>query len=457
MPFFVNFFCWVIIFSMVDVRLLREDPEKFKRGAAAKRIDPAVVDRFLELDQRWRMLTAELDNLRAEQKKLSKERRIEEAGQNKEKIKAKEEELSALEKERRFALLQIPNLPLSEVPLGNSEADNVLIREVGKKPKFDFEPKDYLSLAEHLGLIDTERASKVSGSRFGYLFGAAVKLEFALVQFAFETASNQPLISKLIKKNNLGIPDNPFIPVIPPVLINNKSMAGMGYLDRGIEDVYYLPKDDLYLVGTSEQSIGPMHQDEIFESKDLPRRYIGFSTCFRREAGSYGKDTKGILRVHQFDKVEMFVFAPKDSSKAEHRLLLAMEEYLMQALNLPYRVLNICTADLGDPAAAKFDIEAWLPGQPSLDSGQGNNGKGRYRETHSTSNTTDFQARRLNIRYKSNIKGNASDIEYVHMLNGTAFAIGRMLIAIFENYQTREGKIKIPKVLQKYVGQKEIG
>jgi seryl-tRNA synthetase len=438
---------------MLDIKLLRESPEKVKKGVATKNVDAGVVDEFLRLDEEWRQLQNLIDNLRAEHNKLSKIRNLEEAKKKKEEIKLKESELKEADEKRNAALLRIPNLPFDEVPVGGSEKDNVVMREVGEKPKFDFKPKSYLELAEKLNLVDTERAAKTSGSRFGFLLGAAARLEFALVQLAIKVVTDRSLLAKLAKKNHLNIKDLPFVPVVPPVLINKKSMSGMGYLERGAEEVYYLPADDLYLVGTAEQSIGPMHQDEVFEEKDLPRRYIGFSTCFRREAGSYGKDTKGILRVHQFDKLEMFVFATPEKSRAEHRLLLAIEEHLMQLLCLPYRVLNICSADLGDPAAAKFDIEAWLPGQ--------NGGIGEYRETHSTSNTTDFQARRLNVKYRParDKKQDTNDkkSEYVHMLNGTAFAIGRTLIAIMENYQTKEGKIKIPKVLQKYIGEKIIG
>jgi len=426
---------------MIDVKLLRESPDKVKSGIATKNVDPKLVDEFLDLDEKWRKLQAALDNSRAKQKKLTQERKDKEAKQLKEEIKAKESELAEVERKRESALLLIPNPPLSEVPLGRNENDNVVVREVGEKPKFDFPPRDHLVLAKKLNLVDTERAAKISGSRFSFLLGDLVRLEFALAELAIKTLTDKSLISKLARKNHLDVSDVPFTLVIPPVLIGKRAMAGMGYLERGGEEVYYFPKDELYLVGTAEQAIGPMHMDEVFEEKELPVRYLGFSSCFRREAGSYGKDTRGILRVHQFDKLEMFSFTKPELSRAEHRLMLAFQEHLVQLLKLPYRVLNMCTADLGDPAAAKFDIEIWMPGQ------------GRYRETHSTSNTTDFQARRLNVKYRlKNLKS-----EFVHMLNGTAFAIGRTLIAIIENYQTKEGKIKIPKVLQKYVGKKVVG
>ncbi|MFZ2357201.1 MAG: serine--tRNA ligase, partial [Candidatus Omnitrophota bacterium] len=316
------------------------------------------------------------------------------------------------------------------------------MKEVGEKPKFsgadgDFVPKDYFSLSEKLGIIDVKRAAKVSGSRFGYLLGAAALLEFALINFAIKRLLDEDFISKIIKKNNLNVSGKPFIPVIPPVLINRKSMWGMGYLDQAADEIYHLEKDDLYLVGTSEQSLGTMHQDETFKEEELPKRYVGFSTCFRREAGSYGKDTKGILRVHQFDKLEMFSFTAADKSSEEHKLFLGIEEALMQELKIPYRVLRICTGDLGAPAASKFDIEAWFPGENI------------YRETHSTSNCTDYQARRLSIKYKSLVANHQSSVKYVHTVNGTVFS-QRPILAIIENYQTKEGAINIPKVLSSY-------
>ena len=235
-----------------------------------------------------------------------------------------------------------------------------------------------------------------------------------------------------------------FVSVVPPVMIRPESMKAMGYTERGGEEIYHLEKDDMYLVGTSEQSIGPMHMGEILNAENLPLRYVAFSTCFRREAGSYGKDTKGIFRVHQFDKAEMFIICRPEDSIEEHKLILGLEEAMMKKLDIPYRIMNICTGDLGDPAAAKYDIETWLPGQ--------NNGTGEYRETHSTSNCTDFQARRLNIRFKDK----DGDNKFVHTLNGTGFAIGRILIAIIENYQQKGGSIKVPKILRKFLNFKEI-
>ncbi len=418
---------------MLDIKFIRENPQKVQQGAAKKQIK-IDIDELLTQDKKKREILGELEGLRAEQNKVSdkvskeknennKKKLIDQAQKIREKTKVLEAKLKKVSEKLDQLMRKIPNLPLDEVPVGKDDSENKILRKVGDLPKFDFKPKDHLELGEALDLIDVKRAGKTSGSRFGFLKREAAQLEFALINFGLEI---------LLKHG--------FILVLPPVMLKPEMMEGMGYVERGGEEIYFLKKDNLYLVGTAEQIIGPMHADETFELKDLPKRYVGFSSCFRREAGSYGKDTKGILRVHQFDKLEMFTFAHPDKSKEEHELMLSIEEELMQVLKLPYQVINICTGDLGDPAAKKYDIEAWMPGQ------------NKYRETHSTSNCTDFQARRLNIRFK-NKKGK---LEFVHMLNGTALAMGRMIIVIMENYQQKDGSIIIPDVLQKYMGIKKI-
>lgn len=427
---------------MIDIENLRANPQPYRESVKNRNYDPKIVDDFLATDEQWRKATAEVEKMRAEQKQLGAQRKIEEAKALKGKIAELETGLGELEAKRHAQLKKIPNLTMPWVVVGKDDSQNETLREVGKKTAFHFKHKDYVELSEKLGIIDTVRAGKVSGSRFGYIMGGLARLEFALIQFAVDTVTNEKLLAKLIKQNKLKLSPKAFIPVIPPVMIKEEMMEGMGYVERGGDEIYHFDADKLYLVGTSEQSIGPMHSGETFAAEELPRRYLGFSTCFRREAGSYGKDTKGILRVHQFNKLEMFSITTAESAGDEHKLLLAIEEYLMQALELPYRVLNICSGDLGDPAAAKYDIEVWLPGQ--LD------GKGQYRETHSTSNTTDFQSRRLGIKYKD-----ALGSHYAHMLNGTAFS-ERPLLAIIENFQTEKGTVKVPKVLQKYTGLKEI-
>jgi len=408
---------------MLNIQLIRDDPEKVKKGVAAKQLDPKLVDKVRNLDEERRELLGEVENLRAERNIAAKGKNVEEGKKIKKELQKKEPQLKKVEKQYKEALYKVPNLAADDVPVGKDESDNKVLKKVGEPKKFDFKARDHLELGEALDIIDVKRAAKVSGTRFGYLKGDAALLEFALVQFALETLTKEG-----------------FRPVIPPVLIKKEAMRGMGYLEHGgEEDMYVLDKDDLVLVGTSEQSIGPMHMNEVLSTKDLPMRYVAFSPCFRREAGSYGKDTRGILRVHQFDKVEMFSFTQPQDSDKEHKYLLGLEEKLFKALEIPYQVVEMCTGDLGAPAARKYDLEAWMPGQ------------GKYREVTSTSNTTDFQARRLNIKY--NEKG---ETRYVHTLNGTAFAIGRTIIAILENYQQKDGSVVIPEVLQKYVGKDKI-
>lgn len=408
---------------MLDIKYIRENKEKVKKGVKAKQLDPSLVDDLISLDEKRRKMLQEVENLRAKRNKLAKEKNIEEGKRLKVELKVKEPELKRTEEDFQTALYSIPNIPAEDVKEGKDEKENEEIKKWGELKKFDFKPKDHLELGVKLDLIDVKRASKVSGARFGYLKNDAVLLQFALVNFALEL---------LIKEG--------FSPVIPPVLIKKEIMQGMGYLEHGgKEDMYVLDLDNLILVGTSEQSIGPMHTNEVFTQKELPKRYVGFSTCFRREAGSYGKDTKGILRVHQFDKVEMFSYTKPEDSDKEHDFLLSLEERLVQELEIPYQVVKMCSGDLGAPASKKYDIEAWMPGQ------------GRYREITSTSNTTDFQSRRLNIKYQ-----NKKEAEFVHMLNGTGFAMGRTIIAIIENYQNKDGSVSIPKVLQKWMGKEKI-
>ena len=419
---------------MLDRKFIRENPNKIKEICQSRQVK-LEIEKILELEEKVRRIKQEKEALEARQNqankkiasagKAEKENMLEEMRGIAVERKGKTSQLGELEKELEKLLCQIPNVCLEGVPIGPDEKHNVVLREVGKRAKFSFKPKDYLEIGETLDIIDVKRASKVSGSRFGYLKGAAFLLEFALVKLA---------IDNLIKEG--------FVPVIPPVLIRPEMMKAMGYIDseKDLAERYFLEKDSLFLVGTSEQSIGPMHADETFQEQDLPKRYVAFSTCFREEAGSYGKDTRGILRVHQFDKIEMFSFcSPKESAK-EHQLLLKKEEKMMQLLKIPYRVVQLCSGDLARPSAATYDIEAWLPGQ------------NQYRETHSSSNCTDFQARRLNIRYRDN----RGSINFVYTLNGTVFAMGRMIIAIIENYQQKDGSVKIPKILQKYLGFKEI-
>ena len=373
----------------------------------------------LEIDKQYRSLQEKVQRLHEERNKFAREKNVNAGRKLKEELEQEEKKLVQLGKKLSEKLLTIPNSPAEDVKAGKDESENDVIKKHKEPTTFSFTPKDHLDIGELLDIIDVKRAAKVSGTRFGYLKNDAVLLEFALVQLALET---------LLKEG--------FIPIVPPVLIKSDVMKGLGYMEySGDEDMFVLPKDGLTLVGTAEHALVPIHKDETFQKKDLPKRYVAFSSAFRREAGSYGRDTRGILRVHQFDKVEMVSFVPEEDTDKEHDYLLSLEEKLFQMLEVPYRVVKMCTGDLGFPAARKYDIEAWMPGQNT------------YREVTSVSTVTDFQSRRLNIKYQ-----NGNEKKYAHILNGTAFAIGRTIIAILENYQKEDGSVVIPEVLQKYIG-----
>ncbi|MEA2155010.1 MAG: seryl-tRNA synthetase [Solirubrobacteraceae bacterium] len=408
---------------MLDLRLIRRDPEVVRAALARRGGDVAErVDRVLELDRRWRDAAQAAEALRAEQKAASEQvaagkREGRDVGdqlarlkQLSAEVKARAEEARAADAELQALLTTLPNLPDPTA----AEPEDEVLRTVGDATRRS-SGRDHLELAGER--IDMERGARLSGSRFAYLRGDLVMLELALVQWA------------MAKLRGHG-----FEPVIPPVLVREQALYGTGYLPDTEQQIYHLPADDLYLVGTSEVAIASLHATEILDAADLPLRYAGFSPCFRREAGSAGKDTRGIFRVHQFDKVEMFSFVEPDRSPEEHERLLAIEEEIMSDLEIPYRVVNIAVDDLGASAAKKYDIEAWLPGQ------------GRYRELTSTSNTTDFQARRLEIR----MRRDGSRPEILHTLNGTAVAVGRTLIALLENGQRDDGSVALPAVLAPY-------
>lgn len=414
--------------NMIDIKLLLQNPKAItennrKRGVE---IDLSVIQSLSEDKNHWLRTVEELrrrskENARAARTAETKDREtfVNEGRDLKNQIKDTEEHLLELEKQLETELKKYPNLLREDVKKGTTSDDNEVIRTVGKPGKFSFEPKDHLTLGEAMGIIDVARASKVSGNRFTYLKGQAVLLEFALIDYVLKTF----------------LPEG-FVPLIPPHIISTQAMSNMGYLEHGgEEEIYHLKNDDAVLIGTSEQSVGPMHMNEILPREKLPLRYIAFSPCYRREAGSYGKDVRGILRLHQFDKLEMFSYAEPEKSDKEHEFLLSMEEKLMKGLGLPYRVVKLCSGDTGRPAARTYDIETWIPSQKM------------YRETHSTSNTTDYQTRRLKIRYKTAEGKN----ELVHALNGTAFAIGRVLIAILENYQQEDGSVLLPEALKPWL------
>jgi seryl-tRNA synthetase len=414
---------------MLDLKLIRSDPERVKT-ALARRGAAEQVDELLALDARRRELLPEVENAQAERKTLSKQ--IGEAKQAggdaaelmatvqglKEQIEAGKAELEKVEADLDRVAVSLPNLPDPDAPEGMTEEDAVTLREVGERPAFDFEPRDHLEIGSELGLIDMEAGARLSGSRFAYLKGDLVLLELALVRFAIDVAREQG-----------------HEPVVPPVLVREEALVGTGFLPEAREQIYEIPKDELFLTGTSEVALAGMHADQILEPDSLPIRYSGFSTCFRREAGAAGRDTRGVFRVHQFDKVEMFSFVEPSESAAEHERLLAIEESILGALEIPYRVVNVAAGDLGAPAAKKYDCEAWIPSQQ------------RYRELTSCSNTTDYQARRLGCRYRP-ADGEAPQV--VHTLNGTAVAVGRTIIALIENRQESNGGFSLPNILEKY-------
>jgi len=418
--------------NMIDINLVLNSKEMVLENNKRRKADVDATE-VLRLSVERTPLMASVQELRTRANdiasripKASPDERaslVEEGRSIKEEVKELEANLSTIETSLETELKKFPNILREDVPVGQSEDDNVVERIVGTPREFSFEPKDHLELGEKLGMIDMDRASKVSGARFVYLKGDAVLLEFALVQYALRTLAAHD-----------------FVPVIPPHIISTEAMDAMGYLEHGgEEEIYHLKHDDAVLIGTSEQAIGPMLMNEIIDLSKGPLRYVGFSPCYRREAGSYGRDTRGILRVHQFDKIEMFSFTLPEESDKEHLLLLSLEEELMNGLGLPYRVVKLCSADLGRPSARTFDIETWMPSQKT------------YRETHSTSNTTDYQTRRLKTRFKRDGK-----TELAHALNGTAFAIGRIMIAIMENFQEADGSIIVPEVLRAYVGKDKL-
>lgn len=409
---------------MIDIDRIRQNPQAAEEMMRTRNMDASLIARFLKLDEQWRNTQTHLQELQRKQKELSAQRDIEGAKKNKEAIKEQEALLPPLEAQRYELMLEIPNFPFENALKGKGEEENKPIRQKGKKPSFSFEPKDHLTLGEDLGIIDTRRAGEVAGSRFAYLLGKGALLELALVQYAVETLTKEG-----------------FEAVIPPVMIRPEIYKRMGRLTESQKDErYHLEKDDLYLVGSSEHTLGPLYMDTIFDPQQLPKRMVGFSSCFRREAGSYGKDVKGILRVHQFDKVEMYVFSDPANSREEHQKMLALQEKIYAGLDLPYQVVEICTGDMGPTDAQQFDIEAWIPSQNT------------YREVASCSNTSDYQTRGIGtkIRYPDTTS------TYAHALNATAIAVGRTIIAIMENFQKKDESIEIPKALRKYTGFKSI-
>jgi seryl-tRNA synthetase len=413
---------------MLDIKAIRENPETHRAGLARRNLADAV-DKLLAADERRRALTATVEELRARQNAASKriggadgeekQQLIAEVGKVSLELKELEPQLVEAGDSLNALLAATPNLPHESSPDGFTDEDAVEVRRNhDKPPAFDFEVRDHVALGEGLGMLDIDRAVRTSGSRFVYVLGDMVFLQFALVRHALDILTLKG-----------------FMPVLPPVLVQEKAMYGTGFLPADEEQLYVTREDDLYLVGTAEVPLAAIHMNEILTEAELPARYAGYSTCFRREAGTYGKDMGGMFRVHQFDKVEMFSFSTPETSWDEHEFLLSVEEEIMTNLEIPYRVVNIAAGDLGAPASKKYDIEGWLPGQ------------GRYRELTSCSNTTDYQARRLGAR----VRRGDGKIETLHTLNGTATALGRTMIAILENHQQADGSVVLPEKLHPYL------
>lgn len=430
---------------MIDIQIVRDNPELVKEKSKQKGYDIDIVE-LLRIDDHKRDLQQKVEQLRAERNELASSAKGQKPSDDqvtkgkalKEKSVKLEEDLAKTEKQFTELLNIVPNMPLDEVPVGTSEDENKVVETVGNKPHFDFKPKSDAELGMQSDTIDKERATKVAGTRFAYIKGDLVHLQFAIIQLVFDTLADKSIIEALIKDKNLNIEPKTFVPILPPAMVKTAPYAASGRLDAQ-EVTYKLADDELWMNASAEHSLCTMYMNEIFDEADLPIRYVGYATSFRREAGSYGKDAEGIFRMHQFDKIEMEVFSTAETGLAEHKLLVAVQEYLVNLLELPYQLIQKCTADIGGPNAQGVDINTWMPAQ--------NN----YRETHTADYMTDYQARSLRTR----VRRSGGELEFVHTNDATAFALGRIMKAIMENNQTSDGKIRIPKVLQKYMNGKE--
>lgn len=431
---------------MIDIQFIRNNPELVAEKAQQKGY-PVDIAQLLKLDSERHDILVATEALRASRNENAAKMKggkptpelIEQGKAIKAELAEAEERLKSVD-EAYFALLKaVPNMPLEDVPVGATEDENQIARQVGEKPAFDFEPKEHWQIAEPKDLIDKERAAKIAGSRFAYLKGDLVRLQFAIVQFVMQTLGDEKVISKLIEENGLNLSAKPFTPILPPAMLRTEPYVASARLNAE-EVTYKIEQDDLWLNASAEHTLCTMYWKETLPEEAMPIRYIGYSTSFRREAGTYGKDTEGIFRLHQFDKLEMEVFSTPETGLDEHKLQVAIQEYLVQQLGIPYQLLMKCTADIGKPNARGLDLECWLPGQ------------GKYRETHTADYMTDYQARDLQIR----VKRHDGKTQLVHTNDATAFALGRILIAIIENYQTQDGKVVIPEVLRPYMGGQDL-
>jgi seryl-tRNA synthetase len=429
---------------MIDIQIVRDNPDLVAEKAAQKGYE-INVGHLLKIDTERKKLIAQIETLRAERNEYAASlkagkpsvEQLERGKAIKHDLSELEARLDPLEHEYLTLLKAVPNMPLDSVPIGKTEADNQVIKTVGEKPDFDFSPKNHAEIALAKGWLDKERAAKIAGARFVYTKGDLVRLEFALWQYGMAVLGDENVLQQIISENKLQVSSKPFIPVIPPAVAKKEVFEATGRLNRE-EQTYKFEDEDLWMNASAEHTIAPMYMNEIVDEKELPIRYVGYTTAFRKEAGTYGKDTEGIFRLHQFNKLEMESFVPPESSFNEHLFMIAIQEYLMQQLRLPYHVLEKCTADIGRPNAKGVDIEVWLPSQNA------------YRETHTADLITDYQARAM----KTRLRRGTGEVELLHTNDATVFS-QRPLIAIIENYQTPEGDVMIPEVLKPFMGGKE--
>jgi seryl-tRNA synthetase len=431
---------------MLDIRFIRENSEAVQNNARNKGYD-VDISALIKLDSERRELQNQADGLRQKRNDNVSQTKgvkptdelIAEGKAIKEQLMGIESRLDDINTSFMVLLKQVPNMAFNDVPVGKGEDGNVVVKTVGDVPKFDFTPRNHADIAIERGWLDKERAAKVTGSRFAYIEGDLVRLQFAIIQFVLDIVGDEAKIAEIAKSAGLKVSAKPFVPILPPLLIRTDMYDAMDRLEPR-DERYKLEDDDLWLQGSAEHVLGSMHAGEIFDESQLPLRYLGYATSFRREAGTYGKDMEGLFRMHQFDKLEIESFTTADDGLSEHLLFIAIQEYLLAQLGLSYRVIQKCTADIGKPNARGVDMEAWLPGQD------------KYRETHTADYMTDYQSRRLNTR----VRRQSGDLELVHTNDATAFALGRIMIAIIENYQTSDGKVNVPSVLQPYLGNRKM-
>ncbi len=421
---------------MIDIKFIQENPDIVRAAILNKKGKPVDIDEVLKLSEERKAARQRIDEVNRKRNEAASARDIESGKRLKEELQALEERHGEIEKQLVALLLKIPNIPSPDTPVGEDEKENVVLREVGEKRSFgSFSPRQHFDIGEALHALNFEKAGAVSGARFAYIMGDLALMQFALLNLAMKVLTDEDILKGIVERAGLKVSTKPFIPVIPPYMLRSAVMNRMARLDP-IEERYYFEKDDEVLIGSAEHTLGPLHMDEVIPEEQLPIRYVGYSPSFRREAGSYGKDTRGLIRMHHFDKVEMETFTKPEEGYQEQDFMVAVQEHFLQLLGLPYRAVSICTGDMGFPDHRQFDMETWMPGQ------------GAYRETHTSDYMGGFQARRLNTR----VKRTDGAMEFVHMNDATLVAMGRTLAAILENYQESNGTVRVPKALQQYVG-----